>query len=187
MYSDIGIMQKLSSRVENGVTYYYSGTYSGDFTCVIKSADLVTWEYVSQPDFINDSKWENATYVYGDKCYYFVRQQDTNKSGFLTVYDLEKGTWGKVVEIQDCQSRSDFIVYGGELYLFHAPIDREHIGVVKINTEDIAKSEVVLQAKMHTSCFYPFIQYYQDGELAMSYTIARQHIRLARFTLSKYL
>ena len=187
MYSDIGIMQKLSSRVENGVTYYYSGTYSGDFTCVIKSADLVTWEYVSQPDFINDSKWENATYVYGDKCYYFVRQQDTNKSGFLTVYDLEKGTWGKVVEIQDCQSRSDFIVYGGELYLFHAPLDRNHIGIVKIDTEDIAKSEVVLQARMHTSCFYPFIQYYQDGELAMSYTIARQHIRLARFTLSKYL
>lgn len=187
MYSDIGIMQKLSSRIENGVTYYYSGTYSGDFTCVIKSADLVTWEYVSQPDFINDSKWENATYVYGDKCYYFVRQQDTNKSGFLTVYDLEKGTWGKVVEIQDCQSRSDFIVYGGELYLFHAPLDRNHIGIVKIDTEDIAKSEVVLQARMHTSCFYPFVQYYQDGELAMSYTIERQHIRLARFTLSKYL
>ena len=105
----------------------------------------------------------------------------------MTVYDLEKKTWGKVVEIQDCQSRSDFIVYGGELYLFHAPLDRNHIGIVKIDTEDIAKSEVVLQARMHTSCFYPFVQYYQDGELAMSYTIERQHIRLARFTLSKYL
>ena len=60
MYSDIGIMQKLSSRVENGETYYYSGTYSGDFTAIIKSKDLVTWEYVSQPDFINDSKWGNS-------------------------------------------------------------------------------------------------------------------------------
>ena len=70
MYSDIGIMQKLSSRVENGETYYFSGTYSGDFTCVIKSKDLITWEYVSQPDFINDSKWENATYVLNDKVYY---------------------------------------------------------------------------------------------------------------------
>jgi len=58
MYSDIGIMQKLSSRIENGVRYYYSGTYSGDFTAVIKSRDLITWEYVSQPDYINDSKWE---------------------------------------------------------------------------------------------------------------------------------
>ena len=56
-----------------------------DFTAIIKSKDLVTWEYVSQPDFINDSKWENATYVLGDKVFYFVRQLDNNKSGFLTV------------------------------------------------------------------------------------------------------
>ena len=187
MYSDIGIMQKLSSRVENGERYYYSGTYSGDFSCIIKSRDLITWEYVAQPDFINDSKWENATYVVGDKCYYFVRQQDDNKCGFLTAYDLERKTWDRAVEIEDCQSRGDFIEYGGKHYLFHAPIDREHIGIVEIDTENIANSRVVLQAKMHTSCFYPFVQYYEGGELAMSYTIARKHIRLARFTLSDYL
>ena len=180
-------MQKLSSRTENGEIYYYTGTYSGDFTAIIKSRDLVTWEYVSQPDFINDSKWENATYVLGDKVYYFVRQQDTNKCGFLTAYNISNDTWDTPVEIEDCQSRGDFILYNGELYLFHAPIDREHIGIVKINTEDITNSEILLQAKMHTSCFYPFIQYYKDNELAMSYTVARQHIRLARFTLSKYL
>ena len=187
MFSDIGIMQKLSSRVENGKTYYYSGAYSGDFTCIIKSTDLITWEYVSQPDFINDSLWENATYVLNDKVYYFVRQHDEKRGGFLTVYDLVTEKWADPVEIHDCQSRSDFIYYNGGLYLFHAPIDREHIGIVKIDTEDISKSEVVLQAKMHTSCFYPYVQYFGDGELAMSYTIARKHIRLARFTLNKYL
>ena len=187
MYSDIGIMQKLSSRVENGETYYYSGTYSGDFTAIIKSSDLITWEYVSQPDFINDSKWENATFVLDDKVYYFVRQQDSNKCGFLTVYNLLTKCWEKVVEVEDCQSRADFILYKGNLYLFHAPIDREHLGIIKIDTTDIAKSEVVLQAKMHTSCFYPFIQYYKNQELAVSYTVGRKHIRLACFTLSKYL
>ncbi|MBQ7045027.1 MAG: hypothetical protein IJN65_00880 [Clostridia bacterium] len=187
MYSDIGIMQKLSSRVENGKTYYYTGTYSGDFTCIIKSDDLITWEYVSQPDFINDSKWENATYVLGDKVYYFVRQQDTNKCGFLTAYNLLTKTWDVPVEIEDCQSRGDFIYYKDNLYLFHAPIDREHIGIAKIDTENIAGSSIVLQAKMHTSCFYPFVQYCENGELAMSYTVARKHIRLAKFTLSKYL
>lgn len=187
MYSDIGIMQKLSSREENGETYYYSGTYSGDFTAIIKSRDLVTWEYVSQPDFINDSKWENATYVLGDKVFYFVRQQDGNKSGFLTAYNLNDNSWDKPVEIYDCQSRSDFIIYNNEMYLFHAPIDREHIGIIKINTEDIAKSEVLLQANMQSSCFYPFIQYYKNGELAMSYTVARKHIRLAEFKLSNYI
>lgn len=187
MYSDIGIMQKLSSRVENEKIYYYTGTYSGDFTAIIKSSDLITWEYVSQPDFINDSKWENATYVLGDKVYYFVRQQDTNKCGFLTAYNLLTKTWDAPVEIEDCQSRGDFIYYKDNLYLFHAPIDREHIGVVKIDTENIAGSSIVLQAKMHTSCFYPFVQYWENGELAMSYTVARKHIRLAKFTLSKYL
>ena len=187
MYSDIGIMQKLSSREEDGETYYYSGTYSGDFTAIIKSRDLVTWEYVSQPDFINDSKWENATYVLGDKVFYFVRQQDGNKSGFLTAYNLNDNSWDKPVEIYDCQSRSDFIIYHNEMYLFHAPIDREHIGIIKINTEDIAKSEVLLQANMQSSCFYPFIQYYKNGELAMSYTVARKHIRVAEFKLSNYI
>lgn len=187
MYSDIGIMQKLSSRVENGKIYYYTGTYSGDFTCIIKSNDLITWEYVSQPDFINDSKWENATYVLGDKVYYFVRQQDANKCGFLTAYNILTDTWDIPVEIEDCQSRADFIMYKGNLYLFHAPIDREHIGIVKIDTQNIANSQIVLQSKIHSSCFYPFVQYYTNGELAMSYTMERKHIRLAGFTLSKYL
>lgn len=186
-YADIGIMQKLSTRIENGETYYYTGTYSGDFTAIIKSKDLVTWEYVSQPDFDNDSQWENATYVLGDKVYYFVRQWSRCKCGFLTVYDILNDTWETPVEIEDCQSRGDFILYNGELYLFHAPIDREHIGIVKIDIKDIKNSEVVLQAKMHTSCFYPFVQYYGDGELALSYTVNRQHIRLARFTLRNYL
>jgi hypothetical protein len=173
--------------VENGETYYYTGTYSGDFTAIIKSKDFIEWEYVSQPDFINESKWENATYVIGDKCYYFVRQQDTVKYGFLTAYDLVKNTWETPVLIEDCQSRGDFIEYLGGLYLFHAPIDREHIGVVKIDKEKIENSRPILQAKMKTSCFYPFIQYFENGELAMSYTVQREHIRLAKFTLKKYL
>ena len=146
---------------------------------------MITWEYVAQPDFPNESKWENATYVLGDKCYYFVRQHDETQYGFLTVYDLVNKNWSTPVLIGDCQSRSDFIEYKGGLYLFHAPIDREHIGIVKIDTDNIAKSKIVLQAHMHTSCFYPFVQYYENGELAMSYTIARKHIRLARFTMSK--
>ena len=187
MYVDIGIMQKLSSCVENGEKWYYSGTYSGDFTAIIRSKDLITWEYVAQPDFINDSKWENATYILDDKIFYFVRQQNENKCGFLTAYNINDGSWDAPVEVEDCQSRGDMIVYNGELYLFHAPIDRDHIGIIKINREDISKSEVVLQAKMQSSCFYPFVQYYRDGGLAMSYTVARQHIRLAEFDLSKYI
>ena len=78
-------------------------------------------------------------------------------------------------------------MYNNEQYLFHAPIDREHIGVVKIDTTDISKSKAVIQAKISTSCFYPFIQYFEDGELAMSYTVERKHIRLAKFNLKNCL
>lgn len=197
-YSDIGIMQKLSYRIENGEKWYYSGAYSGDFNCIIKSKDLMTWEYVSHPDFINLSKWENAVYVLNDKVYYFVRQHDPQFNedgtlkegsiyGFLTYYDLNTGKWETPVLVEDCQSRSDFIVYGDNLYLFHAPINRNHIGLLKINTDELSKTEIVFAADMQGSCFYPFIDYNSKGELSMSYTISRIHIRLAEFTLSKYL
>ena len=185
-YSDIGIMQKQSFRMENGRRVCYSGTYSGDFNCIIKSEDLITWEYVSQPDFVNDSKWENATFVLDDRVYYFVRQQNENPCGFLTAYNLDTGLWDTPVEIEDCQSRGDFILYGGELYLFHAPRDRRHIGIVRIGKEDLGKSEILLQAEMDTGCFYPFVDYFEEGALAMSYTVDREHIRLARFSMEKY-
>ena len=205
-FADIGIMQKLSTRVENGETYYYSGAYSGNFTCIIKSKDLITWEYVAQPNegangaedgFENATKWENAVYVVGDKVYYFVRQWDpagvSNGReegclyGVLTYYDLITGKWATPMLVGDCQSRSDFIVYDGELYLFYAPTDRSHIGILKVDRENLANSEVVLQAQMNTSCFYPFVQYNSSGELCMSYTVSRKHIRLASFKLSNYL
>lgn len=186
MYSDIGIMQKITTRVENGKIFYYTGAYSGDFNCIIKSTDFITWEYVSQPDFINESMWENAVYVIGDKCFYFVRQQWECPYGFLTVYDLEKHTWETPVLVEDCQSRGDFIMYQNELYLFHAPTDREHIGILKIDQENIANTQVVLQAHMHESCFYPFVQYNDKEELCMSYTMDRKHIRLAGFSMGRY-
>ncbi len=73
-FTDIGIMQKQSWREENGEKYCYSGAYSGNFTCIIKSKDLITWEYVAQPNegangtgFENETKWENAVYVLKDK------------------------------------------------------------------------------------------------------------------------
>ncbi len=187
MYSDIGIMQKITTRVENGETYYYTGAYCGDLNCIIKSKDFETWEYVAQPDFINLSKWENATYVIGDKCYYFVRQNGSSY-GFLTAYDLINGTWDKPVLVGDCQSRSDFIVYNGKLYLFHAPNDRNTIGAIEVDTENLANSKVVFQAAMNSSCFYPFVQYANGDTSAIyfSYTISRQHIRLSKFNPENY-
>ncbi len=185
MFSDIGIMQKITTRVENGVTYYYTGAYSGYFNCIIKSCDFITWEYVSTPDFINLSLWENAVYVLGDKCWYFVRQEECQQ-GFLTCYDLEKKTWSTPTLIRDTQSRSDFIYYNDELYLIHAPENRDGFGIVKIDREDQGASRPVLVASMHDSLFYPYARIY--GEYVyMSYTVARKHIRLTRFKADEFL
>lgn len=185
MFADIGIMQKLSVRVENGVKYYYTGAYSGYFNCIIKSRDFITWEYVSSPDFINLSMWENATYVIGNKCYYFVRQHECMQ-GFLTCYDLAEDKWETPCLIRDTQSRSDFVFYNNELYLIHAPIDRNGFGMIKINRDNLSKSEVVFVAEMKESMFYPYTDIYGD-DAYISYTVDRKHIRLSRFNFKNYI
>ena len=185
MFVDIGIMQKLTSRIENGEVYYYTGAYSGYFNCIIKSKDFITWEYVSTPDFINLSLWENAVYVLGDKCYYFVRQHECMQ-GFLTCYDLKGDKWEKPCLIRDTQSRSDFIFYNDELYLIHAPIDRDGFGMIRIDHEDLSKSKVVFVAEMKESMFYPYTDVYGD-DAYISYTVDRKHIRLSKFNLKNYI
>lgn len=189
MYSDIGIMQKLSTRVENGETYYYTGAYSGLFNCIIKSRDFVTWEYVASPDFPNLSLWENATYVLGDTCYYFMRQYECMQ-GILTAYDLKSGTWRTPCLVRDAGSRADFFVCGGRLYLTHAPIDRSGFGILRVNVDDLKSSEVVLVAEVPSegakeSLFYPYTELY-DGSVYISYTVDRKHIRLSKFEAEKY-
>lgn len=184
MFSDIGIMQKLSSRVEHGETYYYTGAYSGYFNCIIKSRDFITWEYVASPDFINLSHWENAVYALDGKCYYFVRQNECQQ-GFLTYYDLANKTWAKPFLIKDTQSRSDFVFYNNELYLIHAPINREGFGIVRVNRENLSESKPILVADMKESLFYPYVDVYGD-EAYISYTIDRKHIRLSKFQLNGY-
>lgn len=178
---DIGIMQKLSTRVEGGTTYYYTGAYVGAFNCIIKSSDLINWIFVSQPDFLNDSQWENAVYVVGDIVYYFCRQYSYSQFGFLTSYDLIRGQWASPVMLYDAQSRSDFFEHGGKLYLVHAPKDRNHISIMQVNQTNLNRSVEVQVAKV-PDYFYPFTQIY-NGESYMSFTQSRQHIWLSKFTL----
>lgn len=188
-FSDIGIMQKLSEHVENGETYYYTGAYSGYFNCIIKSRDFITWEYVSMPDYINYSMWENTVYVIDDKCYYFVRQTECNQ-GMLTCYDLNEKTWRKPCLIQDAQSRSDFIYHNGELYLIHAPKDRNGFGIIKIDRDDFKNSKVLVVADVpcegtKESLFYPYTEVHGE-DVYISYTIDRKHIRFSKFNAEKY-
>lgn len=179
MFADIGIMQKLTARAEGDEIWYYTGAYSGYFNCIIRSRDFVTWEYVAKPDFINLSEWENAVYVWGDRCYYFVRQFDCQQ-GFLTYYDLKTHTWATPCLVRDAQSRSDFIAYAGELYLVHAPKDRSGFGILWVDREQLKHSRPVAVADMKSSCFYPFARVEGDT-VYFAYTVDRKHIRLSHF------
>ncbi len=183
--SDIGIMQKTSTRVEGGVTYYYTGAYAGAFNCIIKSRDLITWEYVATPSFDNQSEFENSVYVLGNKVYYFVRQETSCAQGFLTSYDLVSKKWASPVLIKDAQSRSDFIYYKNRLYLIHAPKNRNGFGITYIDQNNLAASKAVAVVDMESSCFYPFVKVY-GNEAYISYTVDRQHIRLSKFNLDLY-
>lgn len=179
---DIGIMQKLSTRVEGGTTYYYTGAYAGPFNCIIKSSDLINWIYVSQPDFFNESQWENSVYVIGDKVFYFCRQYAYSQFGFLTFYNIVTGQWSDPVMVYDAQSRSDFFMYNDVLYLVHAPKDRNHIAIMQIDQTCLNRSRDIKVAKV-PDYFYPFVQIY-NGELYMSFTQTRKHIWLSKFTLN---
>jgi hypothetical protein len=177
----IGIMPKLSSRDENGTIYYYTGLFYGQFNCIIKSKDLMDWEFVAFPDFEISSQWENAVYVMGDRAFYFVRQVWSSQYGVLTCYDLKHNTWESPVYVNDAQSRSDFIEHNGVLYLIHAPKDRGHISVMRINQSLLNRSCEVQVAKV-PDYFFPYADYY-NGDLYMTYTASRKHIYMARFTI----
>lgn len=179
---DIGIMQKLTSKLCKNTLYYYTGCYVGPFNCIIRSTDLITWEYVSSPSFPNSSNWENACYVLGDYCYYAVRQYPAKNAGFLTRYNLLSGQWDLPVYYLDCQSRADFFEYNGNLYLIHAPVDRNHISLMKINTNCLASSYEIATALVD-DCFYPFATTY-NNEVYLSFTQSRQHLYISKLRLN---
>lgn len=178
---DIGIMQKLSSRLENGVAYYYTGMYVGQFNCIIKSTDLITWEFVSIPSFENDSQWENAVYVKNDKVFYFCRQTYDTPYAFLTWFDLSTNKWHNPVYVNDGQSRYDFIEYNNKLYLIHSPMDRNHLAIMQIDEDNLIRSKDVQVAQV-PNYFYPYMQEYK-GELYISFTDSRKHIYVSKFTI----
>lgn len=181
MSSDIGIMQKLSARSESGTVYYYSGCYNKSFNCIIKSSDLINWIYVAKPDFDCNSEFENAVYVIENTVYYFIRQTVYDNYGILVTYDLTNGLWSKPVYVPDCQSRSDFIEYSGNLYLIHAPFDRNHISVMRVNKTRIEKSFEVQTAKV-PFYFYPYIDVY-NNDVYMSYCASYKHIYLSKISI----
>lgn len=178
---DIGIMQKLSSRTENGVVYYYTGMYIGQFNCIIKSTDLMTWEFVSIPSFENKSQWENAVYIKNDKAFYFCRQQYDTPYAFLTWFDLSTNKWHSPIYINDGQSRYDFIEYNNKLYLIHSPMDRNHLAIMLIDEDNLIRSKDVQVAQV-PDYLYPYMQKYK-GELYISFTNSRQHIYVSKFTI----
>ena len=178
---DIGIMQKISKRWERGEVYYYTGCYANKFNCIIKSKDLITWEYVSSPDFTNLSQFENAVYVKGNKVYYFCRQEQSEQEGFLSFYNLDNNSWYHPVYINDAQSRSDFIEYRGHLYAIHAPYDRNHIAITQLELQRLENSKEEIVAIV-PDYFYPYTLEYND-KLYMSFTAGRQDIYLSQFSI----
>ena len=147
----------------------------------MKSHDLVNWKFVSIPDFPNDSQWENAVYVKGDRAYYCCRQYSRNNTAFLTYYDLLKKTWHEPVWVYETQSRYDFIEWQGNLYMVHSPKDRYHLAIMKIDQSELSRSYDV-QCAWVIDSFYPFMQEYK-GKLYMSFTQSRKHIWLSNFRI----
>lgn len=176
---DISFIQKLSPRIEDGVTQYYAGIGILHYCFVVKSSDLINWTFVSAPDFSYKPKFEPSVYAKDNYVYYFCRQEDTEGFAILAKYNLTTQKWSEPIEVPDTQSRSDFFEYNNRLYLVHAPLDRNHISLMQIDQNVLAKSREVATAQVN-DCFYPFTQNI-DGQMYMSFTQSRQHIWLTKF------
>ncbi|MDT2909148.1 BppU family phage baseplate upper protein [Lactococcus lactis] len=179
--SDVSFMQKLSTRIENGVTYYYTGIGVLDFCFIAKSKDLINWEYVSQPTFNHLAKYEPAVYVKGDYVYYLCREDFSSSYAFLAKYDLIKNTWSVPVNIPDCQSRSMFFENNGGIYFVHAPKDRNHIAIGLVNETNLDQSHDISNAWVD-DIFYPYVLKSGD-KLYLSATKSRKQIYLSEISL----
>lgn len=176
---DISFMQNISSHIEDGTVYYYTGVGIFNFCMIVKSTDLIHWQFVTVPTFNYEPMWEGNTYVVGDNLYYFCRQQ-TSSYAILAKYDLTTGIWTQPISVPDAQSRYCFFTYQGNLYLVHSPYDRNHLSLMLIDQNKLDQSHEVATAAVD-DCFYPFVQNI-NGQMYMSFTQSRQHIWLSRFT-----
>ena len=177
---DISFIQKLSPRVEDGVTQYYAGIGILHMCFVVKSSDLINWTFVSAPDFKYKPEFEPSVYVKGDNVYYFCRQQGTEANAVLAKYDINNDRWSKPILVPDTQSRYDFFGDNDQLYLVHSPLDRNHISLMQIDQNVLERSYEVATAEVQ-DCFYPFTQKI-DGQMYMSFTQSRHHIWLSEFS-----
>ena len=97
----MAVVVYMPESVDNKANYRGEKVPTIDF-----GINLVATQLAHEEDSFDDSYDENATYVIGDKCFYFVRQHDPeSKYGFLTTYDLVNKKWETPVLIEDCQSR----------------------------------------------------------------------------------
>lgn len=178
----IVLMPKVSERVEGGVTYYYAAIgATGRLSMIVKTSDFVTWEYVAQPTFENTAQYEPAVWVIGDIVYYYSRQYDSS-AGVLSKYDIVSKTWDSPIFIDEAQSRSEFLLYARRLYLIYAPKDRNHIGIIRINTARLEDSYVVQVANVSGIYGYP-TAYEYAGKLYMLFSDNKKKIYISEFTI----
>lgn len=182
--SDISFIQKLSPRVENGTTQYYTGIGILHMCFIVKSSDLINWTFVSAPDFKYKPEFEPSVYVKGDCAYYFCRQRRNEGNAVLATYNIPNDKWSKPILVPDTQSRYDFFENNNQLYLVHSPLDRNHISLMQIDQNILEKSYEVATAEVQDS-FYPFTQNI-DGQMYMSFTQSRLHIWLNKFSPTYY-
>ena len=185
----IQIMPKVSSRTEGEDLYYYTGIGVVETCFLAKTTDFVNWEYVSTPDFDYIPRFEPATIIRGDYVYWFCRQNDSQPSCALSRYNLLTHTWEKPIFFGDCQSRPDFFVLWNELYLIHAPMNRNFLCVELMNETYNCKS-YPWKLFYNEKTFYPFVQVVNNHAYCVA-TYNRKEIRffeipMGRITDSDY-
>lgn len=181
----VGLTPTLSTRIENDVTYYYTGVFSDKFNGIVKSKDLIDWIFVATPYHLKNAVWENSIYVSENIAYCFSRQNSNQRYGILTTYDLVNREWGDIVYINDSSSRGDFFESDGNLYLVYSPNTRSYSCIMKIDKNSIDKSHNIQMAQFsyYSAVAFPYVDVY-NGTLYIIYNKSHTAINLSSIRLA---
>jgi len=183
---DLGTYPILSGKiVESGGFYWgYLGSLQsspyGFQGCIIKSADGLTWDYVSAPPLAVRTIWEGALEVVGDVVYLLLKADNRYR---IYSYDIVGDTWFEGPQILgQILSRPFLFYYNSKLYAMYngAPNNVTPWGTVfrsclAISVIDQTTLAIIDTQKVMTDagCHY-FSMTESKGTLFMSYTEDRR-------------
>jgi len=154
-------MQANAQIAYDGEQHYYIGLcwgYGTGKSIIVKTDDLVNWEFETDVDFGITPVFELALHYKSGYLYAAQRPMlnpnDTTGNlteapvvGILCKYDISNKEFIDKILVPNCGSRPDFFEYDGTIYLLTNPHSRSFVYIVSIATGNLLNSQIVAESR----------------------------------------